>query len=213
MKQYDYFLLDWDGNLAKTLDLWLVACREPLIKRGIDVTDAQIGASFGAFIEHMLEWGVQDPEVAMEEADQIAKLALPNVELYPDALGVIEKLNERGKKLALITTSPHENIEHILEKYDMKKLFNVVIAGDDVTRHKPHPESLEKALELMHGDKSKAVMIGDSDKDLGAAQNFGIDSILFFPVEHNKFYDIKKLKKLNPTYIVDDFQQILETAG
>ena len=32
MKQF--ILLDWDGNLAKTLDIWLNACRAPLEKRG-----------------------------------------------------------------------------------------------------------------------------------------------------------------------------------
>ncbi len=53
-------------------------------------------------------------------------------------------------------------------------------------------------------------MIGDSDKDLGAANNFGIDSVLFYPPEHKKFYDIEKLKKLRPTYIVSDLRQILE---
>lgn len=45
-------------------------------------------------------------------------------------------------------------------------------------------------------------MIGDSDKDLGAARNFGIDSVLFYPAEHKKFYDLEKLKELEPTYFL-----------
>ncbi|MGB3945569.1 MAG: HAD-IA family hydrolase [Candidatus Saccharimonadales bacterium] len=210
MKKYDYILLDWDGNLAKTLDVWLDACRAPLEKRGIHVTDEQIGASFGQFIPHMIEWGVTDPEVAMEEADQIAKKVLPEVDLYPDALFVLNELHEAGKQLALITTSPHENVEHLLEKHGIKELFDVVIAGDDVEHHKPHPEPLEAALNALGGTKELAVMIGDSDKDLGAAHNFDIDSILFYPDEHRKFYDLEKLLALKPTYVVDDFRNILD---
>lgn len=210
MKRYDYILLDWDGNLAQTLDIWLEACRAPLSKRGIVVTDEQIGASFGALIPHMREWGVEDPETALEEADELAKHKLPYVELYPDALEVLEALYMDGKKMALITTSPHVNVEHLLDRHDIGRFFKVVVAGDDVTHHKPHPEPLEKALELLGGNKASAVMIGDSDKDLGAAQNTGIDSILFFPDEHRKFYDIAQLRSLKPTHVVADFRDILK---
>jgi phosphoglycolate phosphatase-like HAD superfamily hydrolase len=53
-------------------------------------------------------------------------------------------------------------------------------------------------------------MIGDSDKDVGAANNMRIDSILFHSSEHKKFYDIEKLRELSPTYIVEDFREVLE---
>jgi phosphoglycolate phosphatase-like HAD superfamily hydrolase len=61
---------------------------------------------------------------------------------------------------------------------------------------------------LLSGSKQAAIMIGDSDKDLGAANNTGIDSILFYPPEHKKFYDLEKLRTLNPTYIVEELRQI-----
>lgn len=210
MKSYQYILLDWDGNLAKTLDIWLEACRTAVNSQGIQVTDEQIGASFGSFTTHMTKWGVTDPHQALAEADSIAKKKLPEVELYPDALEVLEQLREKGKQIALTTTSPHENIAHLLKKYDMERFFDAIVAANDVTHHKPHPEPIEKALLLLGGTKDSAVMIGDSDKDLGAALNAGIDSILFYPDEHKKFYNIGTLIKLNPTHIVSDFKNILE---
>lgn len=127
MKTYKYILLDWDGNLARTLDIWLEACRSVVNKRGVFPTDEQIGASFGAFIDHMKEWGVEDTEKAMEQ------------------LGAV---------------------------------------------------------------KEETVIVGDSDKDIGAANNTGLDSILFYPPEHKKFYNLEKLKTLKPTYIVDDLRKI-----
>lgn len=71
MKQY--VLLDWDGNLAKTLDIWLVACRAAVEKQGISKTDEEIGASFGQFGQHMEMWGVQNIDQAIADADAIAK--------------------------------------------------------------------------------------------------------------------------------------------
>jgi len=210
MKEYQYYLLDWDGNLAKTLDVWLDACRSVVDKRGLKVTDEQIGSSFGAFVSHMKDWGITDPERAAEEASVIAKRVLPNVDLYPDALEVLIGLTDHGKHLALITTSTHENIQHLLEKHDLEQYFKVIVAAGDTEHHKPHSEPLEKAVKLLGGNKKNAVMIGDSDKDLGAANNFGIDSILYYPEGHRKFYDLEKLKALKPTYIIEDFKTILD---
>jgi pyrophosphatase PpaX len=210
VKKYDYFLLDWDGNLARTLDIWLEACRIPLEKRGLHLTDEEIAASFGAVFEYLTAWGVTDIEQAIDEMDALAKQKLPDVALYPDALEVLEKLHANGKKIALITTSIHENIEHLLEKHYIAQFFDVVIAGDDVKHHKPHPEPLEKALEKLGGTKERAVMIGDSDKDLGAAKNASIDSILFYPEEHTKFYSLEKLETLSPTYVICDFRDVLK---
>lgn len=209
MKKYKYILLDWDGNLAKTLDVWLEAFREVLELQGIHKSDNEIAMSFGQFPKYAEAWGIANGEQAMQDTDAIAKRKLPEVDLYPDALEVLQKLHETGHKLALISTSSRENIEHLLESHAIEGFFDAIVAGDETQNHKPYPEPLEKGLVLLSGDKNEAVMIGDSDKDLGAAQNAGIDSILFYPKEHEKFYDLDELKTHNPTYIVEDFKDIL----
>lgn len=209
MKTYNYILLDWDGNLAKTLDLWLDVSRIVLNKRGLRLSDEKIATSFGGFTRYWKDWGILDVEAAIAEADALAQQKLPDVELYPDALEVLETLHNEGKHLALITSSPHKNVDHLLEKYNLTGFFTAIIAADDVNHHKPHPEALEKALAQLGGDKQHAVIIGDGDKDIDAAKNAGIDSILFYPDAHKKFYDIAKLRQLGPTHIVDDFRQIL----
>jgi pyrophosphatase PpaX len=155
------------------------------------------------------EWGVTDIEATIQEMDAIAKQKMPEVDLYPDALEVLEALDHSGKKLALITSSLHENVAHVLERFNMMHYFDVIVANEDTERHKPHAEPLEKALELLGGTKGRAVMIGDSDKDLGAALNAHVDSILFYPPEHKKFYNLDELKTFKPTYIVEDFRKVL----
>ena len=208
MKTYKYILLDWDGTLVRTLGIWLEACRTTVEKRGIYLTDKQISASFGAFVEYMQSWGVEDITKAMEETDDTAKLNLANAVLYPNVLEVLRYLHNLDKKLALISSSWRKNIVPLLENHGLSEIFSVVVAGDDITHHKPHHEPLEKALGLLDANKHEAIMIGDSDKDLGAANNTNIDSILFYPLEHKKFYSLEKLKALNPTYIIEDFIQV-----
>lgn len=209
MKDYQYILLDWDGNLAKTLDIWLDAFRTVLNQEGHFPSDEEIAGSFGKVVAYFEELGIRNVAEAYDRADQIGRTSLPNVELYPDALEVLAYFKKIHKKTALITSSPHANIHDLLKHYDMLELFDAIIAADDVTNHKPHPEPLLKALETLGGTVDKALMIGDSDKDLGAAKNAGVDSVLFYPDEHKKFYNLDSLKKYSPTHIVDDFRRIM----
>jgi beta-phosphoglucomutase-like phosphatase (HAD superfamily) len=125
VKTYKYVLFDWDGNLAKTLDLWLDASRTVLSKHGLNLSDEEIATSFGGFTKYWKEWSVQDVEGAIREADLIAQQKLLDVELYPDALEVLEALHSAGKHLALITSSPRRNIDHLLEKYSLSRFFEV----------------------------------------------------------------------------------------
>lgn len=206
----NYILLDWDGNLAKTLDVWIEACRVPLQKRGFYFSDEEIATCFGIPFERFTEWGIQDVDVAITEMDKLAAQLLPNVELYPDAVFVLEELKRAGKKTALITTSLRRNVTNLLNTYELNGYFDVLVTSEDTEKHKPDPEPLQKALRLLGGSKEDAVMIGDSDKDIGAAANFGIDSILFYPPEHAKFYKLDELQALEPSHIVGDFRQILQ---
>src|SRR3990172_9282563 len=134
MKSYQYILLDWDGNLAKTLDVWLEAFRIPLEKRGLSLTDEDIASSFGSFPQYVAAWGLKDVDAIVEEADKLAKIKMPEVDLYPDALEVLNGLRDMGKHLALVTTTLHENVRHLLEKYQILDYFEVIVAGGGGTK-------------------------------------------------------------------------------
>lgn len=211
--KYKYVLLDWDGNLARTLDIWHAALKEPLIKRGHNFADDEIGANFAIFQERMEQLGIKDIAAIIGEAHEIAARECPNVELYPEAITTLEKLRELGAKIALVTTSQHYQIDPLLQKYDMASFFDAVVCGDDVSSHKPHPEPIEKALKLLGAEKQEAVMVGDSGNDISGATNAGIDSILFFPEEHVKFYKLEKLQEFKPTYVVERFYEIVSIAS
>lgn len=211
---YNYILLDWDGNLAKTLDVWMEAVQLSLKNRDIKVDDLYVARHiFGRFKDGFTELGVTNLQEIFDEIDVTAEKTLGEVELYPDALYVIEELRKSGKRTALITSSLHKSVVRLLDKYEIHHLFDTIVAADDTPNHKPHPEPLEMALGRLDGTKDEAIMIGDSDKDIGAAVNAGIDSILFYPDSHTKFYDLEELKMLGPTHTIDDFRKVIDIVG
>lgn len=212
-KQYSCVLLDWDGNLARTLDIWLLALKTASQEHGQSFSNKEIGANFTVFQERMAARGVQNLEAIIARADEIATQLVPNVELYPDALWTLQTLRKTGKKVALVTTSRHDQIDSLLVRHGINGLFDAVVCGDDVTQHKPHPEPLQKALALLGMQPDEAIMVGDSASDIGGAQNAGVDSVLFFPPAHADFYELAELRKLQPTYVIDDFRTLLPVVG
>ena len=50
-------------------------------------------------------------------------------------------------------------------------------------------------------------MIGDTEKDIEAAKNAEIDSILFYHPEYKKFYSLEYMNSHDPTHVIDDFKK------
>ncbi|MDR0580240.1 MAG: HAD family hydrolase [Campylobacteraceae bacterium] len=73
-------------------------------------------------------------------------------------------------RLGIVTTKTSLYTKEILEYFGMLKQFEVIVGREDVTRTKPHPEPILKALEAMNSDMQNAWMIGDTILDMGAAK-------------------------------------------
>jgi len=217
MKRYDYVLLDWDGNIADTLNLWPDALDEVMKKRGYSLARQQLIESAWGFVAYATEHTditLNEATKALSEAGDIVVSRLSNVELFPDTPEVLEELKASGKHLALITTSERRMILPVLERYKILELFEVIITDDDIEKseRKPHPKPLLMALERMGGVPEKAVMVGDRDKDIVAARNAGMESVLFCSAEHQKHYSRKKLLAHKPTYVISEFRDLLNLS-
>ena len=212
MKDYDAYLFDWDGTLARTLEVWLELKRELYRKHGLELSDKQIVLSFGRVAKTLRECGVNEPEIEaiLERMGRLSSERIPAAEFYPHAFEALKLLKAKGKKMALITTGWRDTINIILDKHQLHGFFDVIITGNDVTEHKPHPEGILAVLKALGVGKDMAVMAGDSDKDLVAAQNAGVDSLLFYPASHKIFYNFEELQACGPTYVLSSWQELID---
>lgn len=208
MKQYDYILFDWDGTIAKTLDIWMESLKEVLRSRGHDLTDEQIGADYGNFKTRFSNLGEDTLDEIINSALTLSDKRIPSVKFYEGHVELFDQLKQNNKQLGIVTTSPHLVISRLLDAHTLTELFAVLIGGDDVKNQKPHKEPIIKAIHTLSAVKSRTIMVGDSDKDIIAAKNAGIDCILFYPPDHSRFHNIAYLKSLEPTYVVGSFQEM-----
>lgn len=202
MKHYKYIMFDWDGCLAQTLDVWIRAFRGELALRNINPSEKDIAHKLGDR-DLAAYFGVKDEAIFNKAAIGKAKEGLVRVYLYDGAIELLNELKSQSK-LALVSSSPSVVLEQGIRHNNIEDVFEVIVSGDDVSRYKPDPESLEKALSAMNGVKEAAIMVGDTANDIFAAHNFGIDSVLTFYRSHELIYGRKEIIQANPTFKVKD---------
>ena len=88
---------------------------------------------------------------------------------------MILRLRKRGARLGVVTAKIRPTMELGFEHVPLERdWFEVLIAKEDTDRHKPHPEPLMLALELMGAAPGDAVYVGDSPFDIRAAHAAGV---------------------------------------
>lgn len=206
------YLFDWDGTLAKTLDVWFDAYKLLLNDRNIVLKNESdiVKKAFGKWEEGLKALGIVDSNIAIKQLLEIGNSNLINSELYPNVVEVLTKLREEGKKVALITSSPSELLLPVLKKNNLDKYFDHIVTRYDVKEGKPNPESAFKALEFLNGKVEESLIIGDTESDIQTGKNANIKTVLFLPDHNLKFYEKDYLNSFKPDYVIDDLMKVLE---
>lgn len=209
--KFSSVIFDWDGTLGMTLHLWLDGYRRELKNLGYSFSDEIIVKDF--FYEH----DIATTRYPYIEFDSFVKKVhdhmnshVSSVKTYPGAHEALEKLQNNNVKLTLVTSSPRRLIKETLKLTGLENYFSVIVAGDDVTRHKPDPEPFNDIIEIGKLDPADVLILGDSHNDIVAAKAANISSCLFLPPENKIFYDFTKLKETNPTYCVESLNSFVE---
>lgn len=84
-------------------------------------------------------------------------------------------LKKKYKKLGIATGRPKKEEEYVIKKNKLEKIFNCVIALEDVENSKPSPDSLLAVIKKLR--LKRTVYIGDSPSDVIAADKAQIPSI------------------------------------
>src|SRR5690606_8375017 len=80
--------------------------------------------------------------------------------------------------LGVVTNKVEDISRSMLDELDLTRFFGVIVGGDTLPTKKPDPATVLAALKQLGADAAKAVMIGDSPADSGAARNAGMAVVL-----------------------------------
>jgi len=176
-------LWDMDGTLVDTEPYW-IAAEAPLVERfGGTWTHEQalgvVGLGLDDAARVLQDAGVRMPvpEIIDHLTDEVlAQLREHGVPFRPGAQELLRGLRDADVPTALVTMSMNRMASEIVSLIDFPA-FDVIVAGDDVTRPKPFPDPYLQACETLGVRPADAIAIEDSPNGLRASLAAGIPSI------------------------------------
>ena len=119
---------------------------------------------------------------------------------------VLEELRAQGRKLGLVTAKRHATIKLAFEALPELGVFDVIVASDDTERHKPDPQPVLRALELLDAHAEDAAYVGDSPFDVRSAKAAGVFAVA---VSWGNMHPRERVEAEEPDAFVDTAQELL----
>ena len=224
-----YIIFDFDGTLANTNDI-IVASWQATYEHylGHTLPVREIEASFGEILVNTI--GRMIPDAPVNEVVDFYRSYQDShqqeyeVYVFEGVRELLEQLRARGCIIGVGTSRTAYSFRNYMKKLEMDQLVDEVVTMNDVSSHKPDPETIDALLIKMMANagepydecsgipehvRDAAVMIGDTKYDIGCANNAGVDSAL---VGWSHYVDEEAMlaEGFVPTYRIDTPEQLLE---
>ncbi len=172
-------LLDMDGTLVDTEDFWWDAESEAFAELGHVLKDewrqvvvgGPMTRSAGFLIEATKADITVDELTGLLNAKFTERLRR-GVPLAPGARRLLTELRLHGVPTALVSASHREIVDEMLKSLGAEH-FDVTIAGDELSRTKPHPDPYLTAARRLGADPARCAVIEDTVTGVAAGEAAG----------------------------------------
>lgn len=204
MKEYKYYIFDFDGTLVNTFYDSVIAYNKALKQNNLPeyTYESLDQIDYSDFINSMTE----DMQVLKlyskiyEESEK--EYTLP----YDGINEVLKELIKRGNEVAICSNRSQEQLEYYTEKLFPEINFKYVIGYTPEGGFKPNPEVMNRILNNVNYKKGEIVYIGDKKTDIVTAQNVDLDVIIvtWGQGDEEAYYDNYPIK------IIDNVKELLD---
>lgn len=180
MPRFSVIIFDFDYTLADSSRGVLECVNHSLRRLGLSAVSSEnikktIGMSLPNTLVALAGKGHEDKgddfhRLFIERAD---KVMADMTTVFEDTPRVIRLLRGEGVSLGIVSTKFRYRIETILRRAGLLEHFDVIVGGEDVSRHKPDPEGILIAIERI-GVNQSTMYVGDSLTDAEAAMRAGV---------------------------------------
>lgn len=211
MKEIRNIIFDFDGTLADTSKLIVATMQQSIKDYGLPYrNEDEIKATIGVRLEEIpsILWpdieGIGNPLAAIyRENFEKLKDKIP-VTLFLGVKETLSFLQDNGYSMAIATSRNHSSVVDLTERLGIKKHFDYLLGGDNVSKGKPNPESIMKILNEMDWNSDETLMVGDMSVDILMGKNA---DVLTCGVTYGNCKE-SELKEVAVDYIIPEFPDL-----
>ncbi len=134
------------------------------------------------------------------------EMADEHLRLIPDIKKVLDEFY--GKYTLAIGTSNHRPfVDHEMDRFELKKYFEVIVTGDDVKKDKPDPEVYIECAKKIGMTPDECIVVEDTLAGLTAAKGAKMKCVILRH-EYSKDIDFSEAD-----YIVDSILELKNIIG
>jgi HAD superfamily hydrolase (TIGR01509 family) len=178
---------DMDGVLVDSESYWKPLEREEILPRAVPDADVDVDEITGMPYTEIYDYLEEAYGVALSRGEFEALFEEAAVEIFgeradplPVLPDLLDALAERDVPVALVTSSPHDWIDVVVERFDLDGAFDAVVSAEDLSAPgKPEPHIYERAAELLGVAPERALAVEDSANGLRAADAAGLTVVGF----------------------------------
>jgi HAD superfamily hydrolase (TIGR01509 family) len=175
-------VFDMDGTLFDSERLAIDGLQAAFAEHGIQVSQPALETVIGRsgketreYLGTLVPAGLGVDQILRRGTDLIrARIDREGLPVKPGVDLILRFLRERGIPMGLATSTRSATARENLSRANLEGYFAVVIGGDDVDRHKPHPEVYLRAVAELKVTPRDAIAVEDSDLGIQSANAAGL---------------------------------------
>jgi HAD superfamily hydrolase (TIGR01509 family) len=210
----DVVLFDMDGVLVDSEDYWVELQREEILPRTVPDRDVDVAEVTGMNYREIYDYLEEEYGAAISREEFVDVFEDAAQELYGERVsllegfsGLLEELRERDVTVALVSSSPHDWIGVVLERFDLDGEFDAVISAEEIDDPgKPEPAVYEHAVGEVGASPDRCVAVEDSENGVEAAARAGT-TVVAYRIDAHGDIDLSPADA-----VVDDPEELRETV-
>lgn len=180
MSKYQAILFDLDGTLLDTSEGILSSVKYTIDVMGFEPIEEDYFETFiGPPIQHTLQKIYHLDDKTRDKAaavfrEHYSTVDLCKAKLYEGVLETLSELKKYGVKIAVATYKREDYTIKLLDEFEISQYCDW-IQGSDFAGKLSKADIIELCIQKLAVDKSKVLMVGDTEHDLIGAKHAGVD--------------------------------------
>ncbi len=204
LKEYDLFIVDFDGTVVDTMKMWKTVCIDFVKSLNVIPND-------DLFIKISSKTNIEIAKILRDEYrkdlsyEEVSKMFFDFIkseyikqDIKPNSIKLLKDLNKYGK-VVLYSATAGVLLDVLLDKHNLRPYYKNIYSGSDLGISKDDGTGYLKVIEL-EGGCNKALILEDAIHAIKGAKSQNLDILAILDYSNIKHLDA--VKELSD-YVID----------